>query len=183
MKPIETLKKEHRLIEKVLASLDKYTEAIWRGDKVEQGDLRIFVQFIQEFADHCHHGKEEEILFSTMVENGFPGEQGPIAVMLAEHEEGRRLVGMLLEKSEKTEPWSEEDRRVIRESAMEYIRLLSHHIMKEDNILYPMAQSRLAPEVLEKIGERFDKFENEEMGSGQHEKFHALADQLCSTYK
>ncbi|MGD0266766.1 MAG: hemerythrin domain-containing protein, partial [Candidatus Methylomirabilota bacterium] len=37
----------------------------------------------------CHHGKEENLLFKTMVDRGFPRQGGPIAVMLHEHETGR----------------------------------------------------------------------------------------------
>ncbi len=42
------------------------------------------VQFPCTFADRCHHGKEENLLFKTMVDRGFPREAGAIAVMLLE---------------------------------------------------------------------------------------------------
>ncbi len=47
--------------------------------------------FITGFADGCHHRKEEGVLFKALQANGMPAGQGPIAVMLSEHEQGRKF--------------------------------------------------------------------------------------------
>ncbi len=44
------------------------------------------------FADQCHHGKEEDLLFPAMEAAGIPRESGPIGVMLEEHNIGRQYV-------------------------------------------------------------------------------------------
>lgn len=51
------------------------------------------MDFIRNFADRCHRAKEEDQLFVRMQDRGSPFEGGPIAVMLMEHEEGRRHIG------------------------------------------------------------------------------------------
>lgn len=56
------------------------------------GDHDRIVQFFQVFADKCHHGKEENLLFPELERSGSPKERGPIAVMLAEHEQGQSFV-------------------------------------------------------------------------------------------
>jgi hemerythrin-like domain-containing protein len=61
-------------------------------DYVKPEHLLQIVEFIQVFADKCHHGKEENLLFRSMVKAGLPKEGGPIAVMLSEHEMGRNFV-------------------------------------------------------------------------------------------
>jgi hemerythrin-like domain-containing protein len=58
-----------------------------RPDLFRQG-----VDFVRNFADRCHHAKEEENLFPRMEARGVPRDGGPIGVMLFEHEEGRAYV-------------------------------------------------------------------------------------------
>lgn len=185
MNPIEVLMNEHRLIESVLDSLEAYVDRLTPNASVEAADLGRFVQFIRAFADTCHHGKEEEILFATMVANGMPRESGPIAVMLHEHEEGRQLVMTLAEfAAHSVDPgWSDADRRRIRQTARSYAELLRQHIQKEDGILYPIAVSRLDPATMADINRRFDEFEAERTGPGEHEKLHALAEELIARHK
>lgn len=184
MNPIEVLMNEHRLIESVLDSLEAYVDRLSPNSSLETADLGRFAQFIRAFADTCHHGKEENILFETMVENGMPRESGPIAVMLHEHEEGRQLVRTLTEfAARSTEPgWSDADRQRIRQAARSYAELLRRHIQKEDGILYPMAVSRLDPATMADIARRFDAFEAEKTGPGEHEKLHLLAEELIARY-
>jgi hemerythrin-like domain-containing protein len=182
MTPIETLMNEHRFIESVLDALESYTGRLATSADTDPADLAKFVRFIGEFADRCHHGKEEDILFETMIENGFPREAGPIAVMMFEHVEGRRYVGILSDAVDHSASWSDEDRGRIRRAAMGYAELLRAHIMKEDQILYPAAESRLGGRVMEDIGRRFDQFEREKTGEGAHEELHALAEELIKRY-
>ena len=53
------------------------------------------MEFIATFADHNHHGKEEDILFPAMEKAGFPRDGGPVGVMLMEHTQGREYVGAM----------------------------------------------------------------------------------------
>ena len=89
MKPTEELKIEHQAIKRMLKVMAGACGRLDRGAAVDAGHLESIVDFIQIFADQCHHGKEEDLLFPAMDEAGFSGEQGPIAVMLAEHAQGR----------------------------------------------------------------------------------------------
>ena len=54
--------------------------------------MHAFIGFLKEFADKCHHGKEEGLLFPAMVAAGIPDKGGPIGVMLAEHTQGRQFI-------------------------------------------------------------------------------------------
>jgi hemerythrin-like domain-containing protein len=151
MDATENLMTEHRLIERVIEALNAFADAAARKSTDEKEELGRFVTFIRELADGVHHGKEEEILFAAMVEAGFPRHAGPIGVMLAEHDEGRRLVAVLRGLAEQAGPWSAEDRQALVEAAGGYGDLLRAHIRKEDEILYPMAEARLAPEAIERV--------------------------------
>ncbi len=78
MTPTEQLKEEHQGIQLMLSILEKVCQRLESGGKVETGHLEKVLEFIQVFADKCHHGKEEDLLFPEMEKAGIPKEQGPI---------------------------------------------------------------------------------------------------------
>ena len=182
MEAIETLMNEHRLIERGIDALIAFTDEVCRKNADARDELARFVTFIKDFADGCHHGKEEHILFSSMVEAGFPSDGGPIAVMLMEHEEGRALVGELSELARQEEPWSADDRQRLANAAHGYGNLLRQHIHKEDAILYPMAEQRLPPNIQDRISAECESFEVHKAESGEHERLHRLADELIARH-
>src|SRR3990172_6268206 len=96
----EALKKDHRLIEKMLDILQKTAKKLDQGGDAPAEALKNVSVFIKTFADNYHHGKEEELLFKAMEEKGFPREGGPIGVMLIEHDEGRGYSHALAESIE-----------------------------------------------------------------------------------
>ncbi len=146
MDAIEILMAEHQQILAAIGALEAFAAEARRGGG-SAAELGRFVTFIREFADAHHHAKEEDLLFTAMVEAGFPRESGPIGVMLHDHDQGRRLVGVLAELAQAPGPWTGADRERLHAAALGYATLLRGHIQKEDGILYPMAEARL-PEAL-----------------------------------
>jgi hemerythrin-like domain-containing protein len=63
-----------------------------------------------------------------------------------------------------------------------YVPLLRSHILKEDNVLYPMATSAIPAEAMERMSREFDEHERLEMGAGTHEDLHRLAERLIASY-
>ena len=181
MGAIEILMNEHRTIERGIDALVAYADEVRRGSD-DRAELGRFVVFIREFADACHHGKEEDILFKAMVDAGFPREGGPIAVMLMEHDMGRAHIRNLARFAEGDEPWTADERESIAEEAFAYASLLRAHIHKEDAILYPMAEQRLSPAVLADVDRDCEAFERQKTGEGGHEKLHALAEELIARH-
>ncbi len=53
--------------------------------------FELVINLIRNFADGLHHAKEENFFFRCWVKKAFRLNQGPVAVMLNEHEEGKRL--------------------------------------------------------------------------------------------
>ncbi len=182
MDAIETLMTEHRAIERVLDALVAFADDVRLREATDAKELGRFVAFIRRFADACHHGKEEDILFTAMVDHGFPRDGGPIAMMLLEHDRGRAFVSALRKYAELDGEWSADDRRQIADAARGYAALLREHIHKEDSILYPMAERHLPPDAMRKVGEDCERFEAEKIGAGEHERLHALAEELVARH-
>jgi len=177
-KAIETLMSEHRVIEQVLGSLETFARGLDEGAPETRSRIAEYAEFFREFADRCHHGKEEDRLFTALTEHGFPSDGGPIAVMLHEHEAGRNHVRALAEIGADAGALSSDECDRVRHHALEFVPLLRQHIGKEDAILFPAAERALPVAVLAGLAEDFERHEREEMGSGAHERLHRLAEKL-----
>ncbi|MEW6717556.1 MAG: hemerythrin domain-containing protein [Chloroflexota bacterium] len=178
MKATEILMEEHRVIERVLASIETAARRISAGQEVPNDFFLRTADFIKGFADGCHHKKEEGVLFVALVENGMSPEQGPVAVMLAEHEEGRRLTRAMQEGAKRMQEGDPTAIAQVSQNALGYVTLLRQHIQKEDNVLFPMADQIIPIEQQDQLAAAFDQIEHEETGEGIHEKYLGLATEL-----
>ena len=100
-------------------------------------------KFFREFADRCHHGKEEDLLFPALEAQGFPRDAGPTAVMRMEHEQGRAAVRGMAESLAAAAAGDRAGLEHWLHSARIYIELLRAHIQKEDHCLFGMAEEAL----------------------------------------
>lgn len=175
--PTQILKDEHTLILQALDGLERKLAALEAGAAPDRTYCEKAVKFIRTFADKCHHGKEEDLLFKTMVDRGFPLQGGPIAVMLSEHETGRAYVREMAEASAGVGQDPAATEKIIR-NGRAYIQLLRPHIDKENMILYPMADNILSPEDQAQLGKSFERFETEKVGADVHEAMLTLLEEL-----
>jgi hemerythrin-like domain-containing protein len=182
MDAIEVLMTEHRLIERAIDALVAFADEVRSGATDDRAELGRFVTFIREFADGCHHGKEEAVLFQAMIEAGFPRNGGPIAVMLMEHDHGRQQVAALGMLAGKEAPWSAADRQRLADAAHGYASLLRQHIHKEDAILYPLAEQRLPPALMDRVNRDCERQDAEKAGSGERERLRRLAEELLARH-
>jgi hemerythrin-like domain-containing protein len=182
-KAIEVLMNEHRLIEQVLGSLETFAAEVEGGLTPERAVLADYGVFLRDFADACHHGKEEDILFQRMTERGFPRESGPVAVMLQEHRVGRAHVAVLREAGGGAGPLAPMETQLVLEHAGAFIPLLRTHILKEDRILYPMAMRLLTGPEMDAMEAAFEVLEARMHADGSYDRLHDLADRLSAAYR
>jgi len=169
------LSDEHRVIERVLAAVERLTERPAR-ESIESWKKAL--DFIRHFADQCHHFKEEQVLFPAMEEQGIPKDGGPVGMMLLEHEEGRSYVRAMFEALAKIEAGDPSVQSELFENARQYLRLLREHIQKEDEILFPMAENVIPADEQKKLLARFAEHEAQEMGEGTHERYLKIVGEL-----
>jgi hemerythrin-like domain-containing protein len=182
MDAIEILMDEHRNIERMLAAIDVCAGRLGRGEDVTREDVHAFVRFIREYADALHHGKEEDMLFQDLMQHGMSRDAGPLAVMYAEHDEGRRYVGTIAAMAEGEGPFDDADRGTIANAMRAYTNLLRGHILKEDQVLYVMARQLLPPATMEELGRRFEVFAASDERAAPHDELLAVAADLAQRY-
>jgi len=176
------LRTEHDVILKMLAVTGEVARRLGEEKRVAPDVLSRLLEFFKLFADKCHHGKEEDLLFPLLEKKGMPRDGGPVGVMLEEHDRGRRLIGQM---SEATEAYAKDPAGAGRRwahAARAYTTLLESHIDKENNILFRMAERMLSAQEQQDLAASFEKVEVEKLGAGTHERLHALVDDLVREF-
>jgi len=124
-------------------------------------DLEVMINIIKKYADGLHHAKEENLLFPLMTNRGFSLEQGPIAVMLHEHDLGRNYVKGMTENLEKYKGGDKKSISTVFENMLGYCELLRGHIHKENNILFKMADNALTADDQQSLLKQFEQIETD----------------------
>ena len=182
MKPTDVLIKEHDAIQTMLKITEAVCNRLESQESVIPEHLQQIVEFIQVFADRCHHGKEEDLLFKALEAVGVPKDGGPIGVMLSEHDLGRNYVKKMSEAATAYSKGNREATKQFIDNARNYVILLSQHIYKENNVLFPLADRLLPQETQDKLVEQFEVVEREKIGAGKHEQLHKIMDELKKIY-
>lgn len=160
---IDLMMEEHKNIKKLNLIMRNLCLQVLNGENFEINDFYIFIDFVREYADKHHHGKEEKFYFNEMEKN--LGDIGVALIrhgMLVEHDLGRLYI-MNLEKAlnEYKENNSNKLKLDIIANTISYGDLLSRHIDKEDQLVYTYGEKNLSKEILNKIENNCCKYEEE----------------------
>lgn len=176
--PTEILMAEHTVIESVLDSLEAIAFRLRDEGVLEVDDAGSALDFVRCFADERHHAKEEERLFPLMEGKGLPA-HGPTSVMRSEHEQGRNLVRrMETHLTGAGVPGLDRDRFV--ECALGFVDLLRQHILKENHILFPMAESLMTDDERAALLDEFLCVDAASEAEGDRQR--AVATELAAKY-
>jgi hemerythrin-like domain-containing protein len=182
LKPTEILSDEHRVIEQVLDCLERMADDCRQHGILDAQAAKDAIDFFRNFADRCHHGKEESHLFPALEARGFSREEGPTGVMLREHDQGRACVRGMDEAIDAAAAGDAAAQRRFVEHATHYVDLLREHIQKEDHCLFAMANQVFTDGEQRELLSAFTRVEAEDIGAGTHEKFVALANALAERF-
>jgi len=96
MQPIEMLMKEHGVIERMIRLTAREAEKIRYKNRVDVDFIHTAIDFIRNYADKCHHGKEEDILFRDALKKPLSvGHRGLLEELMSDHAFARRTVAGL----------------------------------------------------------------------------------------
>jgi hemerythrin-like domain-containing protein len=168
--PMKALVDEHVLIKRWLALIPAVLDHLDLSSEEGRRLILQGVDFIRSYADRYHHAKEEEILFAY-----FDHDLDILKVMIQDHIQGRGHVKAVVEAVER------QDKGALTKHLTAYRDLLTGHIKKEDEILWPWMERNLTST---QIGELYAKFQatDERMGLST-EKFENFINQLEKKFK
>ncbi len=159
--PMQKLVDEHKLIKRLVAQIPHIIESI--DLETEEGRQRVLhgIDFIRNYADSYHHAKEEDLLFKY-----FDEDAEIIQAMHEDHRNARSRVKNIVEGVESR------DRESVIENLGAYRELLTDHIRKEDDILYPWMDRNITTTQVGKLFSSFSEVD-ERFGDApaRYEKF------------
>lgn len=177
----QRLRDEHTWILKVASVLEHLAD---RGQQGEW-DFESFddcVSFVRLYADACHHGKEEDLLFTSLEDRGMSRHEGPIARMLEEHRMARDLTSEMGASIEGARRGNEADQGTLMRAAYDYVDLIRGHIGKEDNVLFETADALLGGPACAKLCADYDRVCNKVFDGCSKAQLEALAERLTARY-
>lgn len=154
--PIKKLVEEHVLIKRWAALIPFVVDSLDINSEENKQTILDGVDFIRSYADQYHHAKEEKILFNYFDEN-----LSIIKVMLEDHEKARMHVKVILDAMKRG------DSDEVTKHLEGYREILTEHIKKEDEILYPLIDEKLSTT---QIGQLFSKFKDVDQQFGDAPK-------------
>ena len=140
---VKNLVDEHVLIKRMLALIPTIADFVENSVTVDKDLILSCVDFIRGYADKFHHMKEEDIFFKYVDE-----QSEIIKIMYEDHDTGRNHVRNVVEGAENG------NKAQIKEHLHGYRDLLTQHIKKEDEILYPWIERQMSDS---QIGEMFQR--------------------------
>ncbi len=175
MQPRGPLMIEHRLIERMIALIEKELKRIEDTGKADPFFIDVAVDFIRFYADRTHHGKEEDILFSTLAKKKISDEDNRIMnELIDEHKFSRKITGELVEANDRYRKGDESSIEEIREKLKTLVGLYPKHIEKEDKVFFPEAMKYLSEEEQQAMLEEYWEFDRKMI----HEKYTSVVESL-----
>lgn len=93
MLPVGSLMVEHRLIERLINMFQQEQGRIAKKNTVNLRFVDFSIDFLKTYADKCHHGKEEEILFRELSQKPLSIEHKELLDrLIQDHILGRKMV-------------------------------------------------------------------------------------------
>jgi hemerythrin-like domain-containing protein len=133
MLPAGPLMIEHRLIERMIKLLKENLLALEEKNSTDTDFIETAVDFLRTYADKCHHGKEEDILFRELAKKEMKEEHKKIMEGLIEdHKFSRNIIGELTKANENYKNGDSGSLVMIKDSLKKLTDLYPRHIATED---------------------------------------------------
>jgi hemerythrin-like domain-containing protein len=168
MQPRGPLMIEHRLIERMISSINKEIIQIEKSGIVNQTFIAVAVDFIQIYADRTHHGKEEEILFRDLAKKKLTVVDKRIMnELIQEHVFGRTTTAQLVTLADAYRKGDKTTLPLITQTLRKFIDFYPKHIEKEDTVFFPAAMAYFPEQEQKAMLDEFREFD----GKMIHEKY------------
>ncbi|MFW9805184.1 MAG: hemerythrin domain-containing protein [Candidatus Thorarchaeota archaeon] len=140
--PIGPLMIEHRLIERMIAVVGKELIRVKKDGTANPKFIDTATDFIHIYADQCHHGKEEKILFRDLKKKELkPADKKIMEELIQEHVLARKLTRELVKAKEEYETGSSTALATIINIMQQLVDFYPKHIKKEDKIFFKSAMT------------------------------------------
>jgi hemerythrin-like domain-containing protein len=160
--PGEDLMQEHGVLKRVLLV---YGEAIRRIDANQDlppDPILDAARLVREFVEEYHERQEEDFLFPRFRKANVL--TGLVGVLVQQHQGGRKLTDLTIRYANVKSLREDDERRRLRDSMAEFVRMYNPHEAREDTVLFPAFRKIVSRNEYDALGEDFEKREHEKFG-------------------
>ncbi len=183
MNPVETLQSEHRTIGVALDILEAICRRIERTRIVENPEhIDALVDFLMNFADKGHHGKEETFLYPLLEDTRTTVEDNRIWRMVREHELARDFLQGMQRAMERCRDNDPEGPEMLVYMALGYIEVTRRHMRSETAFLQDVDDKRLTETDMERLADSFEAIETDWFGPEQYAAYRTVPTRLGRFY-
>ncbi len=166
---------EHRLIERMIGIVQKELARVKSEGTLNVAFVDTYVDFARTYADRCHHGKEEDILFRDLKSKSLSKDHARILTeLIDEHVQARKRIRRLVEARSRYEKGDASALSDAIEALDFLVELYPRHIEKEDKRFFIPTMSYFSAEELERMLKEFYDFDRNLI----HERYKAMVEKV-----
>lgn len=173
--PAGPLMAEHRVIERLLAVLETQLQTIAETRTVDPDVIDTAVDFIRTYADRCHHGKEEDILFRRLADKPLDDVlAAAMAALVEDHAHARSMTRSLVEANARYRSGDAAALNEIESCVRALVEFYPVHIEKEDRHFFKPCLEFFTDAEKDKMLVDFEEFDRALI----HEKYRSIVENL-----
>lgn len=175
MLPVDALIWEHRLIERMISPMKKELSEMSETNKVNSNFIDILVDFVRTYADRCHHGKEEGILFRDLAKKKLSEvDAAMMRELVAEHIYARTATRSLEKANDSYAAGNLESLRDVWKLLRDLAEFYPRQIEKEDKKFFYPSMEYFTVQEQEAMPKEFWDFDRKLI----HEKYKKALDEM-----
>lgn len=164
----EDLMKEHGVLDRCLLVYEAAVARLEEGREPDPGTFLATARLIARFVHGYHERNEEQYVFPELVKAHKLTDL--VAVLVGQHQAGRRITAEILELSQAAHLGSPGGRARLATACQQFIRMYRPHAAREDTVVFPALRTILTPHQVEALGDRLERAERRVLGEGGFER-------------
>jgi len=176
--PAEDPMREHGILRRILLVYREWIRRPASNNSAQIDMLADSHRIIRSFIEDYHEKIEEDYLFPRFRKEGKLIDL--VDVLFIQHHSGRKLTDISIRLSNAESLKTLTNRRQLSRSLADFVRMYEPHAAREDTVLFPAFHEIIPGKEYDKLGEAFEKKENELFGKDGFEK---MVDRIASIEK
>jgi hemerythrin-like domain-containing protein len=173
--PIAPLMLEHRLIERMIKAIMADIQRMGEAGEMDHAFIDLTIDFVKTYADRCHHGKEEDILFRLLSEKNISGpDRRAMEELIEDHVRSREMTNRLIEARKRYVAGGNAGGSEIRSIMNELVAFYPGHIEREDRHFFIPCMEYFTPHEQDDMFEAFAEFDRKVI----HEKYRSVVERI-----
>jgi hemerythrin-like domain-containing protein len=166
--PAEDLMREHAVLKRILLVFGEAVRKLETNENLPPEALANSAGIIRSFIEDYHEKLEENFLFPRFRKANRLVDL--VDVLQEQHKAGRELTDMTLRLATFKALKDPDDSRTLIDSLRQFTRMYNPHEAREDTVLFPALHELFTAAEYDKLGEDFERKENELFGDCGFEK-------------